>query len=80
MLNRLLGMIYILMNRQNVTAAELAERFEVSVRTVYRDVETLSMAGIPVYTRKRRHQPHRAVCAGQNAGDEEGANPDFIGS
>ena len=33
MLNRLLGMIYILMNRQNVTAAELAERFEVSVRT-----------------------------------------------
>lgn len=55
MLNRLLGMIYILMNRQNVTAAELAERFEVSVRTVYRDVETLSMAGIPVYTRKGKN-------------------------
>jgi len=56
MLNRLLGMIYILMNRQNVTAAELAERFEVSVRTVYRDVETLSMAGIPVYTRKGKNK------------------------
>ncbi len=55
MLNRLLGMIYILMNRGTVTATELAERFEVSVRTVYRDVETLSMAGIPVYTRKGKN-------------------------
>lgn len=55
MLNRLLGMIYILMNKGTVTASELAERFEVSVRTVYRDVETLSMAGIPVYTRKGKN-------------------------
>jgi len=55
MLNRLLGMIYILMNKGTVTAAELAERFEVSVRTVYRDVEALSMAGIPVYTRKGKN-------------------------
>lgn len=55
MLNRLLGMIYILMNRKTVTASELAERFEISVRTVYRDVETLSMAGIPVYTRKGKN-------------------------
>lgn len=52
MLNRLLGMIYILMKKETVTAAELAERFEVSVRTIYRDVEALSMAGIPVYTKK----------------------------
>lgn len=55
MLNRLLGMIYILMNKGTVTAAELSERFEVSVRTVYRDVDTLSMAGIPVYTRKGKN-------------------------
>lgn len=55
MLNRLLGIVYILMRREMVTAAQLAERFEVSVRTIYRDVETLSMAGIPVYTRKGKN-------------------------
>lgn len=55
MLNRLLAIIYILMNRGTVTAAELAERFEVSVRTIYRDVEALSMAGIPVYTTKGKN-------------------------
>ena len=55
MINRLLGIIYILMNRGTVTAAELAERFEVSVRTIYRDIEALSMAGIPVYTTKGRN-------------------------
>lgn len=52
MLNRLLGIIYILLSKETVTAKELAERFEVSVRTIYRDVDNLSMAGIPVYTRK----------------------------
>lgn len=55
MLNRLLGIIYILLNRRTVTAKELAERFEVSVRTIYRDVENLSMAGIPVYARKGKN-------------------------
>lgn len=55
MINRLLGMIYVLMNKGTVTAGELAERFEVSVRTVYRDVESLSMAGIPVYARKGKN-------------------------
>ena len=43
MLNRLLSIIYILMSKETVTAKELAERFEVSVRTIYRDVENLSM-------------------------------------
>lgn len=55
MINRLLSIIYILMNKGTVTAAELAERFEVSVRTIYRDIESLSMAGIPVYTTKGRN-------------------------
>ncbi|MNC34004.1 HTH domain protein [compost metagenome] len=49
-ISRLLQMTYILLEKGTVTAPELAERFEVSVRTVYRDVETLSQAGIPVYT------------------------------
>lgn len=49
MVNRQLEIIYILMNKESVTAEELAAHFEVSTRTVYRDVESLSMAGIPVY-------------------------------
>lgn len=55
MLNRLIGIIYILLNKGTVTAGELAERFEVSVRTIYRDVEQLSMAGIPVYAKKGKN-------------------------
>ena len=55
MLNRMLGMIYLLMNKGTVTAGELAERFEVSVRTIYRDVDALSMAGIPVYAKKGKN-------------------------
>lgn len=55
MLSRLLGIIYLLLNRGTVTAGELAEQFEVSVRTIYRDVEQLSMAGIPVYARKGKN-------------------------
>ena len=45
MLSRLLGIIYLLLNRGTVTAGELAEQFEVSVRTIYRDVEQLSKIG-----------------------------------
>jgi len=38
------------MNQKNVTAKELAAHFEVSVRTILRDVDTLTEAGIPIYT------------------------------
>lgn len=55
MLERLISIIYILMNKGTVTAGELARRFEVSVRTIYRDVESLSMAGIPVYCKKGKN-------------------------
>ncbi|WP_102273745.1 helix-turn-helix transcriptional regulator [Cytobacillus massiliigabonensis] len=47
-LDRLLTMTMILINRKKVTAQEFAELFGVSVRTIYRDVDTLSQAGIPV--------------------------------
>ncbi|MBW6410858.1 helix-turn-helix transcriptional regulator [Clostridium weizhouense] len=50
--NRLFEIIYILLEKNIVTAKELAERFEVSQRTIYRDIETLSTAGIPVYMSK----------------------------
>lgn len=46
---RLVAIVVILLNKRMVTAGELAERFEVSTRTIYRDIETLSSAGIPVY-------------------------------
>lgn len=55
MLNRLIGIIYLVMSRGTVTAVELAQRYEVSVRTIYRDVEKLSMAGIPIYTKKGKN-------------------------
>lgn len=51
-INRLFEIVYILLEKEKVTARELAERFEVSTRTVYRDIETLSCAGIPVYMSK----------------------------
>ncbi len=48
-INRLFEIVYILLHKKSVTAKELAERFEVSVRTIYRDIDTLSSAGIPIY-------------------------------
>lgn len=55
MLNRRLGIVYLLMKKKTVTAAELAERYEVSIRTIYRDIEALSMIGVPVYAQKGRN-------------------------
>lgn len=51
-INRMFEIIYILLDKKTVTAGELAQRFEVSTRTIYRDIETLSAAGIPVYMSK----------------------------
>lgn len=51
-LSRMLGITTALLNRDVVTASELAKQFEVSVRTIYRDVEALSEAGVPVYMKK----------------------------
>lgn len=47
-IDRLIGILSVLLRREKITAAELAEKFEVSARTVYRDIEALSKAGIPV--------------------------------
>lgn len=49
-INRLLEITTILLNKKTVTAAELAERFGVSTRTIYRDIDVLSASGIPVYS------------------------------
>lgn len=49
-ISRLFEIVYILMNRETVKASELAQRFEVSTRTIYRDIDALCEAGIPIYT------------------------------
>jgi len=51
-INRLLEIVYILLDKKKVTAKMLSECFEVSQRTIYRDIDVLSSAGIPVYTNK----------------------------
>ena len=50
--NRLFEIVYILLQKKKTTAKELADRFEVSTRTIYRDIETLSTANIPIYASK----------------------------
>lgn len=47
---RLFKIVYHLLDKGRATAPELAEKFEVSVRTIYRDLDAISAAGIPIYT------------------------------
>ncbi len=51
-INRLFEIIMMLLNKETITAKELAEHFGVSTRTIYRDIDTLSLSNIPVYTNK----------------------------
>jgi len=48
--DRLLSIIIYLLNRDLVSARELAQKFEVSVRTIQRDMESIELAGIPIMT------------------------------
>lgn len=47
--NRLFRIVYYLLENGKATAPELARKFEVSTRTIYRDLDTISAAGIPIY-------------------------------
>ena len=49
-IDRLIGILSVLLQRDKVTAPELAEKFEVSRRTIHRDIEALCKAGIPICT------------------------------
>ncbi len=53
--SRLFKILYHLLDKGQATAPELAEKFEVSPRTIYRDIDALSSAGIPVYAEAGRN-------------------------
>ena len=72
---RLLRIVFLLQSRGKVTASEVAEELEVSVRTVQRDMEALSGAGIPVYAMRggdggwALHHAYRTSLTGLTASD-----------
>ena len=47
--SRLFRIVYYLLQNGKATASELAQKFEVSIRTIYRDIDSISSAGIPIY-------------------------------
>jgi predicted DNA-binding transcriptional regulator YafY len=49
-IDRLISIIMILLERKKISATKLAEMFEVTPRTIYRDIETINSAGIPIVT------------------------------
>src|SRR5581483_752865 len=59
--DRLLAVLLLLQRRKRTTARELAERLEVSVRTIYRDVEALAASGVPIYSEPGRNGGVRLI-------------------
>lgn len=49
-IDRLISIIMVLLERKKISAAKLAEMFEVTPRTIYRDIEAIGLAGIPIIT------------------------------
>lgn len=47
--SRLFRIVYYLLENGKATAPELAQKFEVSIRTIYRDIDAISSVGIPIY-------------------------------
>lgn len=53
--SRLFKILYYILDKKHVTAPELAEKFEVSIRTIYRDIDAISSAGVPIYVTTGRN-------------------------
>ena len=51
-IDRLIQIVFLLLSHENITAKQLAGELGVSTRTIYRDVNILSIAGIPILSRK----------------------------
>lgn len=74
---RLLSILILLQMRGRVSAEELSREFEVSVRTIYRDIDQLSAAGVPVYAERGRaggfalHEGYRTRLTGFTPAEAE---------
>ncbi|HCM90799.1 MAG TPA: YafY family transcriptional regulator [Vagococcus sp.] len=51
-IERLMSILVTLLSKRYLKAKEIADLYHVSVRTIYRDIDTLSLAGIPIYSKK----------------------------
>src|SRR5579864_5487767 len=54
-IDRILGILLILQAQRAISARQLAAQFDVSTRTIYRDLDTLSLLGVPVYAERGRN-------------------------
>ena len=82
--DRLMAILLLLQQREQLTAADVARELEVSERTARRDFDALAMAGVPVYSIQGRGGGWRLVggartdLSGLTARDSEGRNHAMI--